>query len=126
LENSKENLLKRVEKQELEAREFGFYWENIDQLIEQVQSECLEIKEAWHKGDKTHLQEEVGDLLQAAIGLAVFCELDPHETLNKSVSKFQKRYDAVVTLAKEDGHRTLHKQPYDVLMDYWNRAKLID
>lgn len=117
------DLLKRVEEQELACKEFGFYWENIDQLIEQITSECKEIKEAVENNDRTHLQEEVGDLLQAAIGLAVFCELDLHNTLQNSIDKFQKRYDAVVRLAQEDGHTNLANQTYERLMDYWNRAK---
>lgn len=117
-------LLKKVEKQELAAKDFGFYWENFHQLIEQIQNECIEIQEAWDKEDTSHLQEEVGDLIQAAVSLAVFCKLDPHETLSKSIEKFQRRYDAVVQLAQSDGHENLHKQSFDKLMHYWNQAKL--
>lgn len=117
-------LLKQVEKLEFEAREFGFYWEHFSQLIEQIQSECTEVQEAWHKGDRVHLKEEVGDLLLAAISLAVYCEFDPHETLLENIHKFQKRYKKVVELAQRDGHTHLRKQPTDVLMKYWNSAKL--
>lgn len=117
-------LLKQVEKQELVAKEFGFYWENFRQLMEQIQNECLEIQEAWDKGNTPHLQEEVGDLIQAAVSLAVFCNLDPRETLSKSIEKFQRRYDWVVQLARGDGHESLHKQSFETLMEYWNRAKI--
>ena len=119
----KDCLLKRVEQQEFEARKFGFCWTNIQQLIEQIQSECLEVEEAWQKNDRPHLQEELGDLIQAAISLAVFCEVDPHETLLKSIDKFQTRYDHVVKLAKEDGFDTLHHKSTELLMKYWNSAK---
>ncbi len=117
------NLLKRVEEQEFVAKEFGFYWEHIDQLIEQIQSECAEIQEAWQKNDESHLQEEIGDLLQAAISLAVYCGMDPQETLLKSIEKFQARFSKVVAFAQEDGYQDLRQQPFDVLMNYWNRAK---
>lgn len=117
-------LLKKVEKQELVAKEFGFYWENFSQLIEQIQNECMEIQEARDKKDINHLQEEVGDLIQAAISLAVFCGLDPHETLSKSIEKFQRRYDVIVQLAHSEGHENLHKQSYEALMNYWKRAKI--
>lgn len=116
-------LLKQVEEQEAQAREFGFYWENINQLIEQIQSECVEIQEAWKKNNKIHLQEEVGDLIQATVSLAVFCNLDPHETLFKSIQKFQKRYNKVVQLARRDGYDNLQQQPFELLMDYWKQAK---
>lgn len=117
-------LFKQIEKQELDAQEFGFYWENFHQLIEQIQSECVEIEEAWDKKNSLHLQEEIGDLIQAAVSLAIFCKFDPHETLLKSIEKFQRRYDAVVQLAHSDGYENLHKQSFETLMDYWNRAKL--
>jgi uncharacterized protein YabN with tetrapyrrole methylase and pyrophosphatase domain len=115
--------LKQVEKLELEAQKFGFYWENIDQLIEQIQSECIEIKEAWNNNKLQLLQEEVGDLILAATSLAIFCKLDPQETLLKSIEKFQQRYNAVVKMAQRDGYTSLHAQSFKVLMDYWNRAK---
>lgn len=117
-------LLKKVENQEIEARKFGFYWESVDQLIEQIKSECMEIKEEWNKNSLSELQEEIGDLMQAAIGLAVFCKLDPQETLQKSIDKFQGRYNAVVQMAQLDGHKSLHGQTFEVLMSYWDRAKL--
>lgn len=122
--SNKDCLLKQVEKQEIAAKEFGFYWENFSQLMEQVQNECIEIQEAWDNEDINHVQEEVGDLIQAAISLAIFCGLDPRETLSKSIDKFQKRYDVVVQLAQSDGHENLQSQPFKTLMDYWNRAKI--
>lgn len=125
MENFSENkcLLKRIEQQETDARQFGFYWEHLDQLIEQIRSECVEVQEAWQKNDPVHLQEEVGDLIQAAISLAIFCQLDPHETLLKAIEKFQKRYDTVVKLAQNDGYPHLRQQSTETLMNYWKRAK---
>lgn len=117
------DLLKRVEEQELTCKDFGFYWETLDQLIDQITSECKEIKEAFEKGDEVHLQEEVGDLLQAAISLAVFCKLDPHQTLQNSIDKFQRRYEAVVAFAKQDGLSSLANRDFATLMHYWNLAK---
>lgn len=118
-------LLKKVEEQEIAANQFGFYWQNIEQLLEQIRSECNEVEESFAKNDRAHLQEEIGDLIQATVSLAIFCNFDPHETLQKSIDKFQKRYDAVVKLAQEDGHETLHNQSFEVLMHYWNQSKKI-
>lgn len=118
-------LFQRITEQETEAKEFGFYWEHIGQLLEQIRSECNEVEESAKKNDRAQLQEEIGDLLSAAISLAVFCQMDPQETLLKSIEKFQKRYDALVSLVKKDGHENLHQQPFDVLMHYWVAAKKI-
>lgn len=115
--------LRRVEEQEEEARRFGFYWDNIEQLIEQVHSECSEVQEAWKKKNFSHLQEEIGDLIQAAVSVAVFCNLDPQETLMRSVDKFQKRYDLLVELVKNDGHADLNQHSFKSMMAYWESAK---
>lgn len=116
-------LFKRIEEQELTAKQYGFYWERIDQLLEQIKSECDEVEESSKKNDRAHLQEEVGDLLNAAVSLAIFCNFDPGETLHKSAEKFQRRYDDLVRLAKLDGHENLHQQPFEVLLHYWKQAK---
>jgi uncharacterized protein YabN with tetrapyrrole methylase and pyrophosphatase domain len=121
--SNKPCLLQHIEKQEEAAKEFGFYWERIEQLIEQIQSECLEVSKAWDANDSNHLQEEIGDLMQASVSLAIFCGLDPYETLRKSVEKFQKRYDKVVAFAANDGLEHLRGQSLEVLMNYWNRSK---
>ena len=118
-----EDLLKRIEMQEDVAKQFGFYWEDLNQLIEQIQSECLEIKDAYQRNDLKHLEEEVGDLLLAAVSLSIFCHLDPKKTLSKSIDKFQARYDRLVSLAQQDGHEHLKGKSLKVLLGYWERAK---
>ena len=115
--------LKRTEEQEALAKKFGFYWTELSQIISQIQSECLEVEEAYAKNDRTHLQEEIGDLLQAAACLAIFCNFDPKETLQKSVDKFQKRYDKVVALAEKDGLNNLLNHSQESLLNYWKKAK---
>lgn len=119
----KECLLKKAEELEIESKDFGFRWDHIDQLMDQIQSECAEVKEAYEKGHKVHLQEEVGDLIHAAVSLAVFCDLDPRETFEESIVKYEKRFRKVIELAQKDGHATLKGHSFDRLMDYWKKAK---
>ncbi len=119
------DLLQKIIKQEKTAAEFGFYWENIEQLLEQIQSECAEVKEAWLNQDNAHLKEEVGDLINATLSLCIFLKLDPFETLSESVEKFQQRYDALVKLVNQDGLSHLKNKPLDILLDYWNKAKKV-
>lgn len=120
---NKDCLFERVEELEKKSLQFGFYWENLQQLIEQIQSECKEVQEAWEKNDAAHLQEEIGDLIHATLSLAVFCKLDSYETLLKSTKKYEKRFNALVKLAQADGHDHLNEQPFELLKTYWDRAK---
>lgn len=119
------SLIKKVEKQQNEAKEFGFDWQYLEQLTDQIRSEAHEVDEAWKLKNMAHLQEEIGDLIHAALSLSVFCGFDPEETLKKSVDKFQRRYDALVDFVQEDGHENLlHNESYDVMMGYWKKAKI--
>ena len=122
---AKNDLLQKIIDQEKTAAEFGFYWESIEQLLEQIQSECVEVKEAWLKQDNIHLKEEVGDLMNAAVSLCIFLKLDPFETLHESVEKFQQRYDSLVKLVERDGLPHLKNKPLNILLDYWNKAKKV-
>ena len=116
-------LFKQIEKQETAARDFGFYWETIDQLLDQIRSECTEVHEAHQKTDLLHLEEEIGDLIHATICLAIFCKIAPQKALHRATNKIQKRFDKVFELAKKEGHKTLHGHSFDQLMYYWDQAK---
>src|SRR5262245_3883873 len=118
-------VFKRVFEQEKESKEFGFYWEGIDQIIEQIKSECDEVKEAWLKGDRAHLEEEMGDLLNAAVCLSIFCRLEAEEALLKNTDKYEGRFRRLVKLVKQDGLENLKGKSIDVLLGYWRRAKLV-
>ncbi|HQS83947.1 MAG TPA: MazG nucleotide pyrophosphohydrolase domain-containing protein [Alphaproteobacteria bacterium] len=117
------DLWEQVILQEKEAFDFGFYWETLAQLVEQVQSEADEIQEAFEEKDPRHLQEEIGDLIHASIGLSIFCGVDPKETIALSIQKFEKRFTCMKKIAEQDGHKNLEGQPLAVLMDYWEKSK---
>lgn len=111
---------------EKEAEQFGFRWENSHQIMTQIKSECDEIDEHLsHITDdnKPKLQEEIGDLLHAVFSLCIFCKFDAEETLRNSVDKFERRLNAVKTIALENGIVTLNGYAFDKLMQFWDQAK---
>lgn len=119
-------VLEKLTKLEKEAENFGFKWENTHQIMAQIKSECDEIDEHLsHITDenKTKLEEEIGDLLHAVFSLCVFCQFDAFDTLTKSVDKFERRLNAVKTIAQENGIATLNGYAFDELMQFWDRAK---
>jgi ATP diphosphatase len=50
-----------------------------------------EVKRALKSGNKSHLKEEIGDLLQAVTALAYFSGVDPEEALHGAGDKFTAR-----------------------------------
>lgn len=121
------DLFKKVVALEEEASSFGFAWETPYQIMEQIQSECVEIQEHLKEGvtpnNQSALQEEIGDLLHAVFSLCVFCHLNPEETLEQTLSKFQRRLIAVKGIAQEKGLSTLNGFPFEELMVIWRLAK---
>jgi uncharacterized protein YabN with tetrapyrrole methylase and pyrophosphatase domain len=54
------------------ARQVGFDWDHADQVMEKVEEELRELKEAAASGDATHTEEELGDVLFAVVNYARF------------------------------------------------------
>lgn len=117
------DLWDQVVLQEKEAFDFGFYWETFCQLLQQIQSEVDEVKEAFEVQNQEHLQEEIGDLIHASLGLAIFCGCNPKETLSLSIQKFHKRFVCLKKTVLQEGHLDLKGKPLNILMDYWERSK---
>ena len=107
-----------------DAINFGFSWPNMSMLIEQIISECKEIEQAYKNNESNHrIQEEIGDLLQAAISLCVFHGFDVKQTILKNNNKFRGRLKALKIITKEQGLSDLHKQPIKLLINLWKQAK---
>lgn len=121
------DLLYQVQALEQAADDFGFSWENPQQIMAQILSECEEIqvhlKANSEQTNTQELQEEIGDLLHAVFSLAVFCQFNPKKTLEKTLSKFENRLTRVKQLAYSQGLCNLKGQPFDELMRFWNQAK---
>lgn len=117
--------IKKLTALEKQAAEFGFKWDNTEQIMAQIHSECDEIDVHLKDSDQTLLQEEIGDLLHAVFSLCVFCQFDPQQTLEKSVNKFERRFNAVKKLAHEKGLQNLNGLNFKELMQLWDQAKQV-
>jgi MazG family protein len=71
----------------------------------------------------SHLEEEVGDLLFAAVNVARFLGADPEIALKKANRKFQTRFQWMETAASAEG-RSLADLPRERMEELWNLAKL--
>lgn len=117
------NLIQQDDK----AATFGFKWEHAQQILAQIQSECQEIRD--HLEPKSspsshnQLQEEIGDLIHASFSLCLFLKLNPQETLQKSIDKFERRFKMVEKLANQQGLKNLVGQSFEDLMLFWDNAK---
>ena len=85
------SVLKALSMQE-KARGCGFDWEKARDVWPKVEEELEEAREACEEDDPTHMKEEFGDLLFAAINASRLYGIDPEAALSGSCDKFRRRF----------------------------------
>lgn len=85
------------------ASRIGFDWEDASGVLEKMQEETEELKKALAEQDHLRIEEEIGDLLFAAVNLSRFLKIDPEIALKKANAKFSRRFRAMERLARENG-----------------------
>jgi XTP/dITP diphosphohydrolase len=97
----------------------GFEWENAEGVWSKFEEELNEFKTALQTADKTHQQEELGDLLFTIINIARWYDLDPFDGLQGTNQRFIKR------LAMMESFATRPLTDYDIqeLESLWQKAK---
>ncbi len=104
------------------AAKVGFDWENADQIFDKLDEETAELRSAINNGDKTNIDEEIGDLLFAVMNLARHLDVEPETALNKTNRKFRQRFRFIEDELKREG-RSLESANLKELDDLWNEAK---
>ncbi len=108
----------RADKLVSKAAKAGFDWDSVDGALGKVHEELGELEAAIREG--TNTEEELGDLLFAAAGIARFVGCDPEAAIAKSSEKFISRFRWVEELAQG---RPLGELALDEIVTLWNTAK---
>jgi uncharacterized protein YabN with tetrapyrrole methylase and pyrophosphatase domain len=118
------NTLQRIVALHNEARDFGFDWPNSLMIIDQIMSECREVKEdIENNSSQAKLQEEIGDLFQAVISLCVFSGFDTESILDKTSYKFANRIKLLKDITKNKGMENLKGQSVEYMLKLWKEVK---
>lgn len=112
--------LMRSQKVQKRAGYVGFDYEDIGQALGDLASELDELKAAVDSG--TNIEEELGDLLFAAVNVARFAHIDAEQSLEKACDKFTARFAAVEDMAQTAGI-DMRTAGMDTLDDLWRKAK---
>ena len=88
--------------------------------LDKLSEELEELKTAVAEG--SNIQEELGDLLFAAVNVSRFVHADPEEALTQATDKFISRFRKVEAMAREEG-RTLEEMTLAELDALWDRVK---
>jgi len=87
-----------------------------------LREESAELHHALQSNASQKVEEEMGDLLFAAVNLARFLHVDPEIALKQANAKFSSRFRQMERMARETG-RELANVPREEMEELWNRAK---
>ena len=99
-----------------------FDWKDLNDVINKVDEELSELKEAIDNKNKLHIEEELGDLLFTIVNLSRHLKLDPEQTLRKSNNKFILRFNIMENILDEKKIEW-HDLKKSDLLNLWNKAK---
>jgi uncharacterized protein YabN with tetrapyrrole methylase and pyrophosphatase domain len=104
------------------AARTGFDWDDAAGIFDKISEETGEIQHALKAGDRPKVEEELGDLLFAAVNLARFLHVDPEIALKNANAKFVRRFHEMERLAV-DGGRKFENVPRAEKEALWLSAK---
>ena len=100
----------------------GFDWDDAGDVIDKVDEEMRELREAVASADAAHIEDELGDLLFTVANLARKLRVDPESALRAANGKFTRRFCAIEERLAARG-RSLHEATADELEREWQAVK---
>lgn len=102
----------------------GFDWPSTADVLNKVEEEFTELKEAIQTKDSQQIEDELGDLLFSITQLGRFLKIDSESALRKSCYKFTKRFQWIEQkcLAEKKPLRALSAEEWDQL---WEKSKTL-
>ena len=105
------------------AAAVGFDWAKATDVVDKIEEEVAELREAvTHHQGKPRIEEEMGDLLFAIANLARKLGIEPESALRKANEKFTKRFTALEGVFEEQG-RSVHDASLEQMEEVWGKVK---
>lgn len=118
--------LQRAAKIGQKTRRFKFDWTAPNEVMNKVDEEVAELREALTQGDPAACRHEIGDLLFSVAQLARHLDMDPEQALREGNARFEARFFLMREIADEtqalDGRSYESRTPQE-LESFWQAAK---
>ena len=104
------------------ASRVGFDWKEAGGVLEKIEEELEEFREAVRSGEGKRMEEELGDLLFSIVNLSRFVNINPEEALRRTTDRFIRRFRYIETGARAMG-RKLDELSLEEMDRLWEEAK---
>jgi ATP diphosphatase len=114
--------LSRALKLQRRASAVGFDWHDPLLVLDKIEEEISELREAIARGAEDEISDEMGDLLFAQVNLARHLGVDPETAVRSTNAKFVRRFGHIERAVEASGRDWEHFS-LDELDAYWDDAK---
>ncbi|HAR45947.1 MAG: nucleoside triphosphate pyrophosphohydrolase [Nitrospirae bacterium GWD2_57_8] len=114
--------LLRAHRLQERASRVGFDWARTEEVLEKLDEEIGEFKEAFAQRDAVAVEDELGDILFVLVNLSRFLAVDPEEALRKTTSKFIRRFRYIEEHSARSG-RPLEQMGLEEMERLWQESK---
>ena len=115
-------LIKAIQVQK-KAAKVGFEWGKQEEVLDKIEEELDEVRDAIEHGDEAHIDEEIGDLLFAVACLTRFRKGKTADVLlNEATKKFTNRFKYMESHLRED-HSSFSDMTQIEMKKLWAEAK---
>jgi ATP diphosphatase len=114
--------LTRALKLQEKAARVGFDWQEAAPILDKIEEEIGEFREALSCGDEAAMKDEFGDMLFAMVNLGRHMRIDSEAALAGTNEKFRSRFHSVERALAASG-QNLEQATLDEMEELWQRAK---
>ena len=114
--------LTRAEKLQKRAAQVGFDWPQALQVLDKIEEEIAELREAIHAGKPEAILDEMGDLLFAQVNLARHAGVKSETALRSTNQKFERRFHYIEQQVASSG-KGWDSYSLEELDKFWDEAK---
>jgi len=116
--------LLRAHRIQSRAARVGFDWNNIGGVMEKLDEELSEFRDALGQKDRAAIEDELGDVFFSLVNISRFVGVNPEDALRKTILKFISRFHFMEVKAAGAG-RQLSKMTAEELDQLWEEAKTV-
>jgi tetrapyrrole methylase family protein/MazG family protein len=117
--------LVRARRIQQKAATVGFDWGATRPVLDKIDEEVAELKEAVSKMDDKAITDEFGDILFSMVNISRFLNVDPEDALRGTVEKFIRRFEKVESFFENRG-KSLADCTLEEMDTVWTQIKGVE
>ncbi|WP_427929062.1 nucleoside triphosphate pyrophosphohydrolase [Agrobacterium cavarae] len=124
IQRSQPALTEALKLQEQAAR-MGFDWSAAEPILDKIEEEIGELRQALAEGRSESISDELGDLIFAMVNIGRHVKVDAENALRGTNTKFRRRFRHIETSLAASGE-TLEAASLERMEELWQAAKAIE